>query len=78
MKYHGFLSLPVLAVVLVSQGCGGLPPRAVSEYVEPPAWNLLERMMVDSEIVLVDPAGYMNTPTGRALTPAIGAARSSS
>lgn len=63
MKYHRCLGLPVFAAAVALCGCTALPPRAVSDNAEPPAWNLLERIMTDSEIVSVDPA-VENIPAG--------------
>ena len=78
MKYHGCLGLPVFAVALVLYGCTGLPSRAVSGNAEPPAWNSLEIITMDTEIVSADPSGQNTPGSEHASASAIAALRSSS
>lgn len=78
MKYQRCLVLPIFAAALVLYGCTGLPSRAVSGNAEPPAWNSLELMTMDTEIVSADPSGP-NAPGGEhASASAIAAPHSSS
>ena len=63
MKYHTYWGLPVCVVALALTGCSGIAPRAASPEIEPPAWNSLEMMMIDTEIVSVDHPGQEATNT---------------
>jgi hypothetical protein len=57
LNYYSSLGLTVFAAALFLCGCTGVPSRTAFDYAEPPAWNLLERMITDTEIVSADPAG---------------------
>lgn len=52
LKYGG---LPAYVVALALNGCSGMPPRAASPDTEPPPWNSLEMMMMNTELVSIDP-----------------------
>jgi hypothetical protein len=57
MTYHTYWGLPVCIVALALNGCSGTAPRAASPDIEPPPWNSLEMMWMDTEIVSVDNPG---------------------
>lgn len=78
LNYHRCLGLPSFALALVLSGCSGLPSRAILEKVDPPAWNSLEIMMMDTEIVSADPSVQYNPVSEHTSASAIAAARSSS
>ena len=77
LKYFSCLGLRVFALALVLYGCAGLPSRAVSDNTEPPAWNLPEIMMMNTEIASAAPAGGKPAGSERALASVIAATRSS-
>ncbi len=78
MEYQSCLTLPVFAVALVLCGCTELPPRAVPDNAEPPAWNSLEMMLMNTEIVLVNPSRENNPGAEPASAAEIAAPHSSS
>lgn len=78
LNHQSYKGLPVLALALVLYGCTALPSRAVSENVEPPAWNSPEIMMMDTEIVSADPSGQNTPGSAHASASAIAAPHSSS
>lgn len=56
MRHFVGWCLAVLALGL--SGCGSVERRSESTLPEPPPWNSIEMMMMDTEIVRVDsPAG---------------------
>ena len=56
MTYHTYWGLPVCVVAFALNGCSGIAPRTASD-MEPPPWNSLDMMMMDTEIVSVDHPG---------------------
>ncbi len=78
LNHHRCLGLPIFALALVLCGCTGLPSRAVSGNAEPPAWNSLELMTMDKEIVSADPSGQNTPGSEHASASAIAAPHSSS
>jgi hypothetical protein len=78
LNHYSYFGLPVFALALVLQGCTGLPSRAIAEDTEPPAWNSLEIMLMDTEIVSADPSGQDTPGSERASASAIAAPHSSS
>jgi len=59
MKSLSRLCLPVLALVLA--GCASIEHRSAAPLPEPPPWNSIEMMMMDTEIVRAE------TPDGKPL-----------
>ena len=55
MKRLAVASLPVVAVILGA--CASLETQQASPLPEPPPWNTLEMMWMDTEIVQVTPIG---------------------
>lgn len=78
MKYHTYWGLPVCVVALALNGCSGIAPRAASPDIEPPPWNSLEMMMIDTEIVSVDHPGKKAANTEPASELRIAVSRSAS
>jgi hypothetical protein len=58
LKYRSYLGLPAVALALVLSACSGLSTRAASDYAEPPAWNSPAIMMMNTEIVSVEPVRH--------------------
>ena len=54
--YRVFRVLTLLALAYLLNGCGGLTVRSASGMPEPPAWNSLELIWTDTEVVSIEPA----------------------
>ena len=55
MKHLRYWGVAAYVVALALNGCSGMPPHAASPDIEPPPWNSLEMMMMNTELVSIDP-----------------------
>jgi hypothetical protein len=60
MKFFSGLCLPVLALAL--GGCGSIEHRSAAPLPEPPPWNSIEMMFMETEIVRAETPGGKPLP----------------